>query len=635
MDPKEVQQLTRELQLVTQSMQQLSVALSQGFQNLEKDGKKAAKSIGDEWQRTLDPKALTALNTTYVNTNVSMFSKLQEKAKELKKDFYKTFEIKEDWAKNVNLMSNAKGAFSAAAAGNAQGMISSMTAGIPIPFVGGLLGLMLMGRQQETKFAALGEQAAQVFKKVGAVGGNTVRELTGDIKQLSIAGMASEGDIAAVADAFASMGISAAEAKQSMGMDLGVKGIRDSAINATLAMDKLFQNASGAGAKSASEIMTNMNVEFKDAVNIYKDMSFAARDAGMSQQMFVGSIMQASSALRVQGGDVKFLGAALLKTRENYIAQGMDAQRANEMAANGVKQIGNAIANMSVGMKSFIGRQIDPTLGAVEASIAMERGFRGTKHEKTFLQDTSRVMLDMGSKAGGDKSDDKFIFNLKALHGVSLEGAEAMLAVKKSMDKGLTLEEATKKNQEELAHAFGQQAKKEDQMIQIMRQLQTAIANLGSGFLSIMIGGIRSTEMLLKWGFNTLASYFREFFGEKENKIEEQTFRKSLDDGFSKSVTDLATANNAAFKDTTNAMSALAKVAGKAGNTFFRGELLKETALDRILRQREESQEDDRNGVNKHKVKFKQSKLVKTGGKILQVDTTVKVVGDDSKEEAP
>lgn len=535
-DSFEAQRLTQQLQQLMQVQQQLSDNMLKSFDAWKRKGEDAAKDVQEKWMETLPISELEKIGTDYVNTTVGAFDKMFDALTDQANNFSKALknaltvggaDAKFDIGKNM------VGAAQAATSGNLNQMMATVLAGIP---GGSLIMLMLLGKQQETKYAALGQQAAQAMQQAGDVAKGVAGKLGGDIKRLVLSGMAQEGDITAIRSAFAMSGVTDEMANSLVDVDIGVKGLSNSATNASLAMDKLFQLGAGTSAKTMGEITQNSNLAFADSVKLYKDMSLASREAGMSQQMFIGTVMQASSALRFQAADTRSLGDALLKVSQVYESQGMQAQRAGALASGGIGAVTNAIKGMSVGMMSHIGKMIDPSATGVQSVVRMERGFRGKAGTEDYLEKTMSSMLKIGEQANQGRGEEELLFTLERMFPqMGPEGADALVAMKKDIAGGMKISEAAEKHGGAMKKALETEAQKMDVMIRIMQQLQSSIKDIGSGILTIIANSLKMIGSTLQFGFSWIMSWIKQKFGEA-NAEKEAKYRDDLTIAYGKDM---------------------------------------------------------------------------------------------------
>lgn len=508
MNEVELQRLVQTIKEVNQSLKEIAVTLSGSTDEFTRKTTTAARQARTDWMSSFPKEELNRAMTSYVNMNVGMFDRMATTAKEKWQDIARTATSLGEKITNaigLNPIKNFQaGMQTALSGGSASSMIQNFMSGVP---GGGLIALMLYGREQQMKFGALGQQAAQEFKHVGAVGRDVAGQLAGDIRQLSVASMAAEGDIQAVSKTLAGMGFSAAGSNANIkGWETGVKGLAGTVTNATLQMDKMFQLGAGTSAKQVAELTLNTNSSLRDTVRLYRDMSFAARDSGMSQQLFVGSVMQATSALRTQHVDAKAVANTMKAMQEGFQTQGLTKEAAGALASRGIGAVASGVAGMNAGMMAFIGERVSSRMGGnlkdVEALVEMQRGFRGQSgSERTFALTIMEVLRESRNISGGNTHKQEFA--LQTL-GFSIEASQALISLQGTGKSEEQLMKDIKANSAELTRAFQDQSLKTPTFERIMRALQSTIAELGVNLLTILIGGFRTLEVIGKLGLSVI-----------------------------------------------------------------------------------------------------------------------------------
>lgn len=504
MNEIELKRLVQTIQEVNQSLKEIAVTLSGSTDEFTRKTTAAARQARVDWMGSFPKEELNRAMTTYVTMNVGMFDRMTTTIKDKWNDVARAANKIGEGITNaigVNPVKNfTAGMQTAMSGGSASQMIQQFMTGIP---GGGLIALMLYGREQQLKFGALGQQAAQEFKQVGSVGREVAGQLAGDIKRLSVSSMAAEGDIQAVAKTFASMGISAASSQARIkDWDTGVRGLASTSVNAALQLDKMYQLGTGTAAKQIAELMLNTNAGLEGTLKLYRDISGAARDSGMSQQLFVGSVMQATSALRTQHVDAKSVANTMRAMQEGFQAQGLTKETAGAMAARGIGAVASGVAGMNEGMLAHIGEKVSARVGSnlkgVEALVEMQRGFRGQPgSDRTFALTLMEVLRESRNISGGNVRTQEFA--LQKL-GFSVEAAQALISLQGTGKSEEQLMKDIKASSKDLTKAFTDEALKTNAFTRIMRALQSTIADLGVNLLTVLIGGFRTLEVIGKLG---------------------------------------------------------------------------------------------------------------------------------------
>lgn len=373
-----------------------------------------------------------------------------------------------------------------------------------VPF-GGILGIMLYGRMKEAEFAAFGEQAAQQFKTAGRVGRQEAGQLGGVIRRLQTSFQGTAQDVMTVTAAMADAGV---QADQGFGKaEFAIEGSRRTLIETSVALDKMFQQGSGATAKTTVQLMRDTNVTLREGLTLTKDLGFAARESGMSFQQMSATITQATSALRLQQVDARALADTVMQMQRGFEAQGMGRERAGALAAGGMGALAQSLTGMGQGQQAVIGQRVAGTLGmgdvgGIEAIIQMQRGFRGQEGSQTFFAEALNQMTQMAEEIAGPNEFQQE-FTMQRMFGMTPEASQALMAMRKDISAGMTVDKAAAKHADELNKAFRDEALKTSTFTKLMTALRDTIARLGSELLNQLIISTR----VLKTGFEFIFNW--------------------------------------------------------------------------------------------------------------------------------
>lgn len=375
-----------------------------------------------------------------------------------------------------------------------QQLTSTVFAGLPF---GGILGVMLFGRMQEAEFFSKAQQASQVLQRAGALGSQITRQLAGDIRSLeqTIPGITS--NFLAANSAFAEMGFTGRDAAQSIDQDL--LGARDTVLNLTVAMDKFFEAGEGRSAQLATEIARNTNGSLRESVELVRDIGLAVQDTGMSFGGMLGSVLQVTSALRLQTNELeesRSIAENIQKAQAGFQAQGMTTQRAGALATAGLQGVAGALNNMQIGLKSVMGERLGARMGqdvrGLDAVMQFETGFRG-QADSQFFQRSIEEVINLSTELGkGDPARQYQV--LKSLFGMNAEQAQTLMAIQKSAQDGMPIEKAAEKHMDSLNKAFKDEALKQSVFKTMINRLIQVVAKVGSSLLDVLVTGL---EMLV------------------------------------------------------------------------------------------------------------------------------------------
>lgn len=496
-DPIQLQRLIESLDRASASIERLGGAASRTTKTMAKEGAKAAEDIKGAWVKALDPKDQEAAMAATMDVMRGGFHDLINELQGQWSDFTST--MGRMWQNKIATLRKPIQAEQRAMKTGLQRFKSSLLSELPF---GGLFGLMLYGRLKEAEYRAYGQQAAQQFKAVGRVGSGVAGQLSGDIRTLLTRSIIdSHAEIVAMTGALAEAGVTAGEA---MGdAEFRMQGFDKSVAITTIGLDKMFQVQSGTSAKLAGDLARDTNISIRESVTLVKNLGFAARESGMSFQMMLGSVMQTTSALRLQAVDAEKLGDLMMRIQQGFRSEGMTAARAGQIAAQAMPALAQAVTGMSTGMQAFIGQRVGQRmmgreLGAEEAMIRMQRGFRGAPGGGDFFGQALSEMMRMAEEAVGP---DPFRqeFALQQMFGMTPEASQAMMAMQKDINSGMDVQEAAAKHADELNQAFRDQGLKTSDFEKWMKILRDALAQFGSGLMDLLVTGFQAIELSLKF----------------------------------------------------------------------------------------------------------------------------------------
>lgn len=364
------------------------------------------------------------------------------------------------------------------------------------PF-GGFIEMMLNTAQRNDVFSTVGRRSLMGFQQTGGGlgGAEQVRQQGQQIgvrmKDLEESFLAAKEEVQAVYGAMVEGGFKAGQVTDRVTFQ--VKGFGQTVTEASLGLDKAFQLAAGSSMNFASALTRATGEGLPEMLSLVKDLGMRVGETGMNMQSFVGTIVQASSALRVQGADAKALAGAYMNVQESFKAA-MDPrtsqQRVSEMAAGALQGIATWTANMPIGMQGLVGRQVGQRLGI-----------------DTSRMDITEVLLNIktgwqmaGRGAGQSFEREAVISTWQALgnmpppqrafammqSGASPEMAMALLQAERSggVDKMFDFTKAKESEQKRLSEAAELQPLNKTTFEKMMKEIQAAMYAIGE----VMIG---------------------------------------------------------------------------------------------------------------------------------------------------
>lgn len=374
-----------------------------------------------------------------------------------------------------------------------------------LPF-GGLIGLMVLGGKREEEVRAMGATVGRVFQQAGQAGRREMGLIGRDVRRLGImlgkgpTGLA--GEAASAAAAFAQAGIDIETVVRGKFSE-PIKGSRGSILEASMAIDALFKQASGTAARQMGELIRDFNQSAQESTRIIASVGLVARDSGTSVAAFTGSVMRSAQALRTQRVDIEEVAEAQLRFQKLLEREMPDVTRqfAAGYAERAIGQVTQGLAGMSVGLSAVIGERISrrvpgmtggQQVTGLEAYYALREGFRGRgqrgEQEGMFVESV-RELLSLAQENGRTVEEQRFFLERM---GFGFEGAKAIVKVGQDTAKGTDLQDAIKNNQKDLNRAFISKAEETSAFQRSLLKIQNGIAKVGAGLLAVTIAGIQS-----------------------------------------------------------------------------------------------------------------------------------------------
>ena len=271
---------------------------------------------------------------------------------------------------------------------SAEGTIRSFVSGIP--YIGPFIEMMLNSAKKMAEFTASGQRSFLGFERTQFIDPAQIEKsgtaLGKYMESLEHSFLATRQEVERVFSTFAQGGAKAEQVTKNVNLE--IEGFGKTLAETSLGLDRAFQLAAGTFAGFETQLAKTTNVALTDTASIVEDIGIRARAAGMDMQMFMGTILDVTSALRVQGGDAKSLSATYLDLQTNLkgmLGKGQDI-RANELATEAMKGIPAAIQGMPKGMQGLIAQDVamkmtGQRMGKLEAYVEMMTGFVGKTKE--------------------------------------------------------------------------------------------------------------------------------------------------------------------------------------------------------------------------------------------------------------
>jgi len=379
-----------------------------------------------------------------------------------------------------------------------------------LPF-GGLIGLMVLGGKREEEVRAMGTTVGRVFQQAGQAGRAEMSLISRDVRRLGVmlgkgpTGLA--GEAASAAAAFAQAGIDIESVVKGKFSE-PIKGSRGSILEASMAIDSLFKQASGTAARQMGELVKDFNQNAQESTRIIASIGLAARDSGTSVAAFTGSIMRSAQALRTQRVDIEEVAEAQLRFQKllERNMPGVTQQFAAGYAERAIGQVTQGLAGMSVGLSAVLGERMTargvggggPKTG-LEAYYALREGFGGrgqTTEEGGMFVESVRELLKLAQENGRTVEEQRFFLEKM---GFGFEGSKAIVEVGKEAAKTNDIQGAIKNHQKEFNRAFVDRAAETSSFQRSLLKIQNGLAKIGAGLLGATIAGLQSIVYGIKY----------------------------------------------------------------------------------------------------------------------------------------
>lgn len=397
-------------------------------------------------------------------------------------------------------------------AGGVGNIMSSLGSLLPMAGIGGLIGMMIAGKIRDEDFRAVGETAGQMFDQITGHSKRFSGEMGGIARQLETYGMGTKEDVVAVAQGFASTGVSADEAGRKI-VGLSTRFGHD-LVASTLAADKALELPAGTFAKLSGTLARDFNTSAEKAFMNLASLAQGAREAGMNAAVFMQQVMETSSALTLLNAKIDDTGAAQLKLSSTMQARGFGAQYAQQYAAAGMQSAAGAVANMGEGLAAIIGQKLGYGSG-IEALYAMKSGSGATARGEQQL-DLVEIMKQMREVLPGQTRAEQ-AFAATKLFGVSYAGADAILD---AMQEANSYNADSKQVQKLLHQAFETEGEKQNRVLQEIKVMQDAVSQISVALLKIAVDILKGIyQAIMAMSANIQASLS---FGEKSRLLAEE-----------------------------------------------------------------------------------------------------------------
>jgi hypothetical protein len=370
-----------------------------------------------------------------------------------------------------------------------------------IPIAGPWLNVALESQFRQDRFQTAGRQAALQFQQTDRLDPNQVqrlgKELGGDMMRLEENFLAKKEEVQAVWGAFAQGGLKAIEMTKSAGFE--IKGFGETLPQVALGIDKAFAQVAGTTAALSNEFRQNTNVGVAESVKLVKDLGLASHATGQNMQAFINTILQTTSALRVQGGDARDLANTYFKLQETVkgaMTSTTSGQRVSALTGAALGDLAGFVQSMPTGLKALVGQDIAAKLQVPVTDIgalrAMETGFQFFGEKSLKNEDFSKKAAEATYtrlKSEGVQSPDDMYMALKAMGMSSLLADITVRAGGKLTGRGA--EDASKEYSDKLKQVSDLQPLNVGKFETLMKDLMNVVNAVGETITTVLLSILR------------------------------------------------------------------------------------------------------------------------------------------------
>lgn len=346
-----------------------------------------------------------------------------------------------------------------------------------LPTGGGILGLLLHGTSKEYEWRAVGARISQQFEQLGEHTTKFGGQFQSMARTMIVNNIATEQELINVTGAMADMNVKSKEMMQTVS-GLG-KGF-DNLLGYAIGIDKTFELAAGTTAKLAGSLSKGFGSSARESIDYLRDMSKYASDMGINFGSLSNMIVEASSAVRLMGLNMKDVGGYGLGFTKQMLGKfgpGRSAE-AQEYAAGGFQSMMRGIGGMSIGMQAVIGEKIDSSKSGLEAAMALQDAL-GDNDPQKF----SKMLGAIRDVIPGSTRYEKEYGAMK-MFNLDRAGAKAMLDAE---NIGNLSPQQQKDMMKTIQTGTMSESQKTSEIVNILRRLHDSFAQVGFHLLGLIV----------------------------------------------------------------------------------------------------------------------------------------------------
>jgi len=402
-------------------------------------------------------------------------------------------------------------------AGNAKGAISGIMGNVPGVvgfgggFLGGLIGLMILGEQQKQR---KGAEAAEMTTAVATAGGvfekgtkNASAQLARFAEEAQFQFGIGRKEIQGIVNQVANAGIKITD--KMVPVSKSFEDVHANVFSTSIALDKLFKLSSGTSMQRSLELVREYGMSIESATSKMVKLSFAAQSSGMDIQRFTGAVLSGSSTLAQYGFEMGDVAQMLQTIKKRYADLGIDPHKGGELAARSVEAISRGLTSLPEGIQLALARRMYPELTAQAGKVRMAEELMSGEKEKRAIAGALYIksFYDlMKEQSGTDKS--LLVEMVRQTLGFSgLEGvnqARDFIAMAEKFRAGQALKDLSPEQKKLFEDTFKREGAQLSDFQKMQRRLIDNMAKIGQGLLQVtsalmasIITGFRSLTIAI------------------------------------------------------------------------------------------------------------------------------------------
>jgi len=232
---------------------------------------------------------------------------------------------------------------------------------IPTPggILAGLVGIAVLGIERENELNAMFAQAKSLtvnafdsgVKDLVRTASEHMRDFAYDMEKY--AGISKE-EVYGIARSFIEAGHGIKETMETV-IEPAMGRVGENLVNLTLAVDKMFNLASGTTADRLNDFTRKFGMSLKESKDTVLEMMFFGRESGIGAEYFTSNIEKATDEISSLGLKVGNISEMLYTLQERFKAVGVPRHLAAKEVAKGLGEVAQGLAKISDDWKLFLG----------------------------------------------------------------------------------------------------------------------------------------------------------------------------------------------------------------------------------------------------------------------------------------